>query len=313
MLSEKLRRQLLDGNMTDHNQYISGTCKGFYVTINTTKNGMFNLKISAHSENDPGNAALRDFVESRTSAAKQIQSVSVTNNHVALVMTRTALAKKIPAHVNEAVMPIIQYLANNYYESGCMRCGTQSAQIDCYDINGEHHYLCGDCVGKVEEELMERQQDILSNKSKLIPGIVGALLGSLLGCVVYFLIWQLGYIAAVAGLVTAVCAFKGYEMLGGALDKKGVFVSVIVVILATFFANQLVWAYDAYSVFKEEGVTFFECYRAIGPLITELDLTREYYGNLAVAYLMTILGSIGLIINAFKSSSGSYKVKKVKE
>ena len=313
MLSKKLCSQLLDGNMTDHNKYISGTCKGYYVTINTTQNGMFSIQISAHSENDPGNAALRDFAEFHKNSHKQIQSVAVYNNSITVVSTRTFLAKKIPAHLNEAIFPIIDFLMSNQYVSGCMQCGTQEAQIDCYDINGTNHYLCADCVSKVEDTLFDRKQEILSQKSKLIPGFVGALLGSLIGCIVYVLIWQLGYVAAVAGLVTAVCAFKGYEMLGGVVDRKGVIVCVLVIIFAVFFSNRLAFAYTIYSVNKEYGLGFFDCFRNIKEIIELLEATGEYYGNLVIAYLMTILGSYRSVINAFKASTGSYKVKKVGE
>ncbi|MDE5994483.1 MAG: hypothetical protein K2G60_03105 [Oscillospiraceae bacterium] len=312
MLSKKLCRQLLDGNMTDHNKYISGRCKGFYVTVNTTQNGMYSFQISAHSDYDPGNEALRNFVESRKSVTKQIQSVTAYNNSITVVSTRAFLAKKIPQHVNEAIMPIIDFLASNGYVSGCMQCGSQTSQIDCYDINGTNHYLCSECVGKVEGALADRKQNILANKSKLIPGIVGALLGSLIGCVVYFLVWQLGYIAAIAGLVTAVCAFKGYEILGGVVDKKGVIVCVIMIILSVLLANKLVWAYDAYSALKEYGASFFDCFRSIKGIISEANLTNEYYGDLVMAYLMTALGSARSVINTFKSSTGSYKVKKMK-
>lgn len=313
MLSENLRRQLLDGNMTDHNKYITGTCKGFHVTVNTTENNMYLFKISAHSENDPGNANLQSFAESQKTVTKQIQAVNVQDNNITMVVTRAFRAKKIPEHLNAAVMPIIDFLANNNYATGCMQCGTHDSQIDCYDINGRHHYLCSNCVENVETALFDRKQDILSNKSKLIPGIVGALLGSMIGCVVYFLVWQLGYIAAVAGLVTAVCAFKGYEMLGKTLDKKGVLACVIVIIFAVYLSNELVWSYDAYTAFRDNGINlnFFECFRSIKMIITELNLTAQYYTNLVIAYVLTVVGSIGSIIGAFKSSTGSYKVKKV--
>lgn len=299
--------------MTDHKTYISGTYKGFYITINTTPNGMYRFKIGAHSDNDPGNAALRDYIESRKGITAQIQSVDVSNNSVTIVSSRTFLIKKVPEHLNEAIMPIVDYLASNYYVSGCMQCGTQTASIDCYDINGGHHYLCGECAGKVEEALADRKQDILSQKSKLIPGIVGALFGALIGAVVYFLIYQLGYIAAVAGLITAVCAFKGYEMLGGVVDKKGVVACVIIIIFAVFFANKLAWSYEIYKVFKEVGATFFDCFRFSREVIAETDLVGEYYTDLVISYVLTALGSFGSIKNAFKTSSGSYKVKKMKE
>ncbi len=313
MLSNKLCSQLLDGSLTDHKTYISGTCRGYYVTVNTAENGMYIINISAHSESDPGNAALRDFIESRKNVTNQIQSVNVSNNNASIVSTRTFLIKKVPAHLNEAIMPIIDFLESNRYVSGCMQCGTQMSDVDCYDINGSHRYLCSDCAVKIESALSDKKQDVLANKSNLIPGIVGALLGSMLGCLVYFLIWQLGYIAAIAGLITAVCTFKGYEMFGKVIDKKGVIVCVLVIIFSVFFANQIVWAYDAFKAYKDDGIGFFECFRYINDVVKLNELTGQYYGNLAMAYLMTLLGSYRNIVNAFKSSTGSFKVKKMKD
>ena len=318
MLGKKLCSQLLDGNMTDHKTYISGTCKGFHVTVDNTETGAFRFRISAHSDNDPDNAALRNYAEYYKNTTEQIQSFEVSSNCVTVVSTRTVLAKKIPEHLNEGIMPIIDYLANNLYVTGCMQCGTQYSDVDCYNINGAYHYLCSDCVEKVEGTLEDRKQAILSNKSKLIPGIVGALLGSLIGCLAYFLIWQLGFVSAFAGLITAVCAFKGYEMLGKTLDKKGVIVCVIVIIFAVFFSNKLVWAYTIYSElksypdFNDYNINFFDCFRVTGDLVKEAGLTGEYVGNIVMSLFMTALGSFGSIVGALKSSSGSYKVKKMK-
>ncbi|MCH5321478.1 MAG: hypothetical protein J1E36_06915 [Eubacterium sp.] len=195
----------------------------------------------------------------------------------------------------------------------CMNCKTKDAQIDCYEINGEKCYLCSDCVGKVEADLIDKKQEILSKKSKFLPGLVGALLGSLIGCVVYFFAFRLGFLAAITGLITAVCALKGYELLGGALDKKGVFTSVIVIILSVFFANKIAWSYEAYSELKDYGADFFNCFRSLNLILQESELTGSYYIDLAVAYLMTILGAFGNIKKAFKSSTGSYKIKKVEK
>lgn len=313
MLSKKLCSQLLDGGLTDHKKYLSGSCKGFHVTVSTTENGMYCFRISAHSENDPENAALHAFAESRKEVTPQIRSVNVYPNQLIILSTRTVLIKKVPAHLNEAILPIIDFLAENNYVSGCMQCGTQEAQVDCYEINGIHQYLCSNCVGRVEESLLGRQLEILSKKSKLLPGIVGALLGSMIGCVVYFFLWQVGYIAAIAGVVTALCAFKGYEMLGGVVDKKGVFACIAAILFSVYFANRLVWTYYAYTVYQEIGLGFFDCFRHIKEIIELNDAAASYYGYMALAYVMTVLGSFSSVVGAFKASTGSYKIKKMKD
>ena len=50
--------------------------------------------------------------------------------------------------------------------------------------------------------------DIAVVPENRLAGTVGALLFSLAGGVVYFLLYQVGYIAAISGLIGVICAFK---------------------------------------------------------------------------------------------------------
>ncbi len=52
-------------------------------------------------------------------------------------------------------------------------------------------------------------------RDNVIAGIVGAFLGSLIGVACIVVINKLGYVSAISGVVMAVCAIKGYAMLGG--------------------------------------------------------------------------------------------------
>ena len=80
-------------------------------------------------------------------------------------------------------------------------------------------------------------------KRENVPaGIVGAFLGSLIGVACAVLIGQLGYVASVSGLVMAVCALKGYELLGGSLTKKGALISSLLILVMTYLAHRLIWA-----------------------------------------------------------------------
>ena len=68
---------------------------------------------------------------------------------------------------------------------------------------------------------MEREK----RQENIVAGVVGAFLGTLLGVVCTVVIGQMGYVASISGLVMAVGALKGYELLGGRLSKKGAVIS----------------------------------------------------------------------------------------
>ena len=57
-----------------------------------------------------------------------------------------------------------------------------------------------------------------TRQENVAAGLVGALLGSLAGVLCTVVIGQMGYVTSISGLVMAVGALKGYELLGGRLS-----------------------------------------------------------------------------------------------
>ena len=132
----------------------------------------------------------------------------------------------------------------------------------------------------------------------VIAGIVGAFLGSLLGVVAIVVISQLGYVAAISGIIMGVCTLKGYELLAKGFSKKSIFISTIIAIIMVYVAHNI-----DYAIFIAvySGVTFFEAYQVLRMLITEEpELAREFYGGLAMLYLFTLLGLVPTIWQKIK-------------
>lgn len=132
----------------------------------------------------------------------------------------------------------------------------------------------------------------------LAAGLVGAFLGSLLGAVCIIVVGQLGYVAAISGMVMAVCALKGYELLGGTPSRKGAVISCIWVLIITYVSYQLECAIQIAQA-AEVGV--FEAFRSIRYLLEGGYLnTRAYWGGMAMLYLFTLVGAVPLLIGAFR-------------
>ena len=131
----------------------------------------------------------------------------------------------------------------------------------------------------------------------------GALLGSLLGALSILVLSQLGYVAALSGAIMAVCVLKGYEMLGGKLTKKAIVISVIIMILMTYFGDRVDWAIILFrdAGAGEAGYNIFECYRLVPYALTEeiIDI-GSYLGNLFLLYLFVALGAVPAIRGKLK-------------
>lgn len=138
----------------------------------------------------------------------------------------------------------------------------------------------------------------IPRQENLAAGIVGALLGSLLGAACIVFIGQLGYVAALSGLVMAVCALKGYEKFGGVLSKKGIVICCVIILAMTYFGNKMDWALSASQVLD---MGFMECYRSISLFIEEEVIEASaYWGNLAMLYVFTLVGAVPTIISALR-------------
>ena len=145
----------------------------------------------------------------------------------------------------------------------------------------------------MEEQQKKRQENV-------VAGLVGAFLGTLLGVVCTVVIGQLGYVASLSGLIMAVGALKGYELLGGRLSKKGAVISSALILVMTWLAHRLTWAIALTST---AGLGVFESFQTI-PELLEAGLLEgpAYWGDLVMLYLFTLLGAVPTIIAGLRSA-----------
>ena len=57
---------------------------------------------------------------------------------------------------------------------------------------------------------MNNNSTFVQEQENVLAGVVGAFLFSLVGGILWFVLYQIGYLAAVSGLVGVICAVKGY-------------------------------------------------------------------------------------------------------
>ena len=142
-------------------------------------------------------------------------------------------------------------------------------------------------------------------RENVIGGIVGALLGSLIGVAAIVLLDQLGYVAAVSGIVMGFCALKGYEILGGKLSKLGVVISVIIVILMIWVGTRASWALALQQqIYTEESAftVFSQFDKAVDSLKAQgVDITADFTESLIMQYVFSAIGCASMMFTAFRS------------
>lgn len=267
------------------------------VTDNPTNN-QFSITFSVSRD-----GAAPDQTELRQ-AIKGIKSISgvTTAGYQAIFFFRGAglSGKKTVETGGEALEEAIGVLRNLGYQDCCQGCGSVTATATCM-AGGVPMHLCQDCYNAKSSMAGQNQQMENQKKENLVGGIVGALLGSLVGVIAIIILSQLGYVAAISGIIMAVCTLKGYELLGGKITKKGVIASVIVMLVMVYVGDRLDWAI---VVSRELGMDFFTSFRAV-PILMEEGMidSGSYTGNLAMIYLFTAIGAVPTILGHLKKKA----------
>ncbi|MBQ2989119.1 MAG: hypothetical protein IJD59_08460 [Clostridia bacterium] len=154
----------------------------------------------------------------------------------------------------------------------------------------------------------------IETKENVLAGAVGAFLFSLVGGILWFVLYQIGYVAALSGLVGVICAVKGYTFFAKTKNesKTCLVLSVIIAVLVLAISWYLCIGYDIYLAYQEWfaagevdfTLNFFESVRVIPLFLAEKEILVGYLANLGLGLLFAGLGVISYL------SSREKKMKK---
>lgn len=135
-----------------HKNYLSGTCKGYYITIDC-KPHVYIVYIHATFDTLSGQAQFQTFLKEHERNMQYLSRTEETHHAIKLRIVKPKCKKIIPSILTGAIEPIIMQLLKNGYDAGCIGCGSTEGKMDCYEICGNHYYLCEDCIRKNQPEL----------------------------------------------------------------------------------------------------------------------------------------------------------------
>lgn len=314
MVNEKIRSQILGGCLKDFRNHMAGIYRGYRIIIEQDGR-KYLIKINAQSSVDINNEILNEFLRKQQEKNPEIVNLQIYSFSVVLEASLSAQNKNISDSFNAIIEPVIDFLVKGRYASACEVCGTNTSAIGCYEINGEHHYLCEQCAAEVNATLQKNQNPPAKRparqpQSSFIAGIGGAAAGALIGCVLWIIIYKLGFVGGVAGIAVAFCSFRGYEFLGGSLDKKGVLCSIAIMAILIFITNKLAWSWGFSSTLKDFGYKFGEIFGNLSAFLKESKLTLTYWTELLVGYALVAVYAFPEIARAFSVDDINFKTKR---
>lgn len=287
------------------NDVLYGQKDGFDMIIYAEdKSRPYWLSVHTAAKSVNGGIITKDEIKELTKSVKSIGNVSQNGNSIVttVYMLGPVKQEKLRTALAEGLQGLVTFLRGKGYVPCCSVCG-QNEEVSGYRAGGSYLHLCSECETKMRAQMATATQQKKQKKENIVGGIVGALIGSLLGVVCIILLSQLGYVAALSGAIMAVGVLKGYELLGGKLTKKGIIISVVIMLFMTYLGDRLDWAIVLYRDGGGEraGYNVFECYRMVPEMIRkEFIEIGSYIANLILLYVFLLLGAVPTIRSKVK-------------
>lgn len=155
---------------------------------------------------------------------------------------------------------------------------------------------------------MTENISVTQEKENVLAGTVGALLFALAGGVVWFLLYQVGFMAGISGIVGVVCAIKGYSLFAKTESMKGIIISIIAAVVIMILAWYLCLSWDVYKAYQEWyaageidfTLTFGESVQTAYLFLEEPDIAFDYLKDLGIGLLLCVVGAYGSVSNALR-------------
>ncbi len=261
---------------------------------NSNYPNMLTVMVSAQRQTGP---LMKDVCKQFKRENKPVSSLTQNGSIIAMKLKNYSNINTLKENLDHAMNALVNLLHAEGFKNCCQICGKENPST-CY-VSGSYMHLCSDCFSKVQHGTSMDYSQKQSKSENVIGGIVGALLGSLLGVLSIIVFSQMGYVAVLSGVILAICTLKGYELMGGKLSKKGIVISIILMIVMTYVGDRIDWAIVIARELEVDSLTAFQVFPEL-LAYGGIDM-GGYISNLVMQYLFVLLGAIPTVINTMKN------------
>ena len=298
-----------DYNLAFKGNVYYGKVNGYYTTLLFDEgNGFFLVRIGASRPYDDNR--LKTKLESLVDG-KVIRKAYQSVNTIVIEGKNTLFSGKLKRHLSNALEELTEYLSRNEYTTGCFALGVDDGTVRLVKANMEYHYLSEDARTHMSGQMAEYQKEIDGRSENVVLGILGAIGGSVIGAVIYFLVSLMGIWAWVAAMVAYFLAFHGYAKFAGKIGLLGTFVSFVfgtAGIIVAIFGD---WSWSIYRELREgvPDLTLWEVFQNFFDILAYYNLTSEFYFDFLVWGGLSLLVGIVTIVQMYRVMKNQYRVE----
>lgn len=271
-----------------------GTLSGRWFGLGLNAGGEMSMRAAVESGSESGRLALDSWLAEQKSAG----TLADWSDDQGAIVVRFPNAALAAPDLPGFAAAFSARAAELDLRPACWKC---RAAVDAPPaiVEGEALGLCGACYNSLEQASRELDSSKRMKPGPLALAFGGALLGGLVGSIVWILIKLAGFYASIAGLAIAWAAFKGYTLARGKVNKATPWLLGLAVLLSVVVAEGASLVIEVMKVFKDEGLslTLKEAIQFLPIILQQEGVMKEILGNLALGVLFAGLGSWQIIKN----------------
>lgn len=127
----------------------------------------------------------------------------------------------------------------------CMNCGKNEMIVETVRINDVYVTLDSECMSKYEALVQKAEQNFEAQPNNYGKGILGALLGALIGAVSWVVIYLLGFLSAISGILAVFLGDLFYIKFGGKPNKAKTIIVASISLVAILLTCLVFYIYAA--------------------------------------------------------------------
>lgn len=267
---------------------------GFVVRVNpSAKEYTVSAACKPQDESLSGNlsAALQQFAAQRQNMLK----TAMFDGKQIHICYQLGFTSDITQGVNDAVNTIVYYVNQFGCVPCCSVCGKIS-YVDIYSIENNVSALCPDCFGACQRNIAGNIMTDAQTVTNYPMGILGAMLGGLIGAVLWLLFSAMDRVTFLPGLVAGICGIIFFKKMGKKMSKGALAVAVILSFAVYIAGMYLSMGIDVYNVFQEAGydITFTQACELIPEFLTDSKVVGNAIHDFGLFGILPFIASAAL-------------------
>ena len=285
----------------------AGSLKDYHFLIKyDSQSSVYTLSFSVEMSNNT--------TKLTNSIKKEVKDAIVSYNNKNLNIVGSVTNKKyLPEIINPLLNIIGDYLEKNKALEVCRHC-KEAKKIYLVDNDSEISFFCNDCYKIIEKSANYKKEKYNKAKENIGLGIIGAILGTIPGIILWILFSLIGIEPGIAGIAITMGSAVFYKKFANNIKLPGIIISSFVGLFMVLVAHEINCAIYIYNLYKADYVIkLMDAYKAIPYYLNTISEFRKIFNNgLLTGYLLSIIG-VFTSYSLQRQNANTYEIRKIGE